>query len=305
MPNRNALIRSRLDTVPTADDFPYTLTSGPSLTTSQLLDNLSIGMGYGATNQLKGTWDMVAHPINAIKGIGSLAKQAVTQPNKLAAALMAYGKQGVTSGPMEFGRFVGENISLRRPGTVKTPGKFMSKELTPESLAEVQSFAEDVANLANDHGRVFIRWSPSSARDLAGMNPSRDFVSGAVHGGLSAIEILAGSHPVDVAKALATYGFLRMQDSRSLPRVYAGTRIGTDSDSHALIKTSQLLRDTPASVVRALDQRADVVLALQGDIARDTARLSRITDTVGKEIVQRDIDAARAKLAELLSGRKP
>ena len=71
MPNRNALIRSRLDTVPTADDFPYTLTSGPSLTTSQLLDNLSIGMGYGATNQLKGTWDMVAHPINALKGIGS------------------------------------------------------------------------------------------------------------------------------------------------------------------------------------------------------------------------------------------
>lgn len=116
MPNRNALIRSRLDTVPTADDFPYTLTSGPSLTTSQLLDNLSIGMGYGATNQLKGTWDMVAHPINALNGIWSLAKQAVTQPNKLAAALMAYGKQGVTSGPLEFGRFVGENLSLRRPG---------------------------------------------------------------------------------------------------------------------------------------------------------------------------------------------
>lgn len=155
MPNRNALIRSRLDTVPTADDFPYTLTSGPSLTTSQLLDNLSIGMGYGATNQLKGTWDMVAHPINAIKGIGSLAKQAVTQPNKLAAALMAYGKQGVTSGPLEFGRFVGENLSLRTPGRLPTDRVDMLPPSLRKRLADATRYNDrNPRKLANEMVRA-------------------------------------------------------------------------------------------------------------------------------------------------------
>lgn len=163
MPNRNALIRSRLDTVPTADDFPYTLTSGPSLTTSQLLDNLSIGMGYGATNQLKGTWDMVAHPINALKGIGSLAKQAVTQPNKLAAALMAYGKQGVTSGPLEFGRFVGENLSLRRPGGVPMKRDIVSAaNLKTEILAKLDELRKQ--NPYRNYGVRVI--GPQQAADI-------------------------------------------------------------------------------------------------------------------------------------------
>ena len=103
--------------VPGTADFPHAATSGPPLSASQLLDNLSIGFGRGVTNQLQGTYDTIRHPINTLQGMAGLAKQAVTQPNQLAAALMAYGKQGVTSGPLEFGRFVGENLSLRRPGS--------------------------------------------------------------------------------------------------------------------------------------------------------------------------------------------
>lgn len=178
-------------------------------------------------------------------------------------------------------------------------GHSADDRLTSDAHALASGFVSEVERLAEQHGTVYVRWSPSAERDLTPGSNSRDFVSGQTHAGLSAVEITKDTHPVDIAKALAEYGFLRMQDSRSSPRVYLGQRIGTDTDSHALIRPTKMLHEVPADVVAALDKGFDKVVDLQDDIARDTARLTRISDAGAKAITERDLAAKRLELSKL------
>jgi hypothetical protein len=105
-------------------------------------------------------------------------------------------------------------------------------------------------------------------------------------------------HPVDIAAALSEYGFLRMQDSRSVPRVYLANRVGTDSDSHALIKPSKLLAEAGKNVLAAIDARFDEIMSLEDKI--DTLRSSVArTEGAGREINQRALAEAQEKLTKL------
>lgn len=174
-------------------------------------------------------------------------------------------------------------------------------KLSRASLAEGEAFVRKIEALAEQHGKVYIRWSPTAERDLTGAQQSRDFVAGQMHEGLSAIEITADTHHLDIAKSLAAYGFLRMQDPKSRPRVYVGRRVGTDSDSHALIKPTAAVLEVPDSIIAAIDKNFDIALNLADDIRIIEARLAKITDAGAIEINKRSLAIKQQELSALLS----
>lgn len=173
--------------------------------------------------------------------------------------------------------------------------------LTRELLEQGKAFVREIEKLAEEHGAVYIRWSPTSERDLSPWSNSRDFVSGEIHSGLSAVEVTDKTHPVDIAKALSEYMFLRIQDSRSIPRIYLANRIGTDSDSHALIRPKKLLLEAPESIIRAIDSNFAEAYEYEDNIQDGEKRLTRITDAVGRSIIERRIQDSKDALRKLLN----
>lgn len=167
--------------------------------------------------------------------------------------------------------------------------------------AAAERAVADIESLAEQHGKVYIRWAAGADFDLATGALSRDYVSGETHNGLSAVEITADTHPADIARALSEYMFLRMKDGAIKPRVYLGERIGTDSDAHALIKPSKLLYSPGDAVVRAIDRDFATIFDLRDGVASDQVRLARITNPSGRDIVQRAMNDKQAKLDALIS----
>lgn len=158
-------------------------------------------------------------------------------------------------------------------------------------------FVSQIEILAEKHKRVYIRWSPSAISDLSGSQTSRDFQSGAVHPGLSAIEITGDMHPVDIADRLSEYGFLRMQDRRSTPHVFLADRVGTDSDGYASIKPKKLLLDSDSAIVKAIDLKLSDIMDAMDNIERESEKLKT---SPGHPAVMARLNSAKEKLDKLL-----
>ncbi len=234
-------------------------------------------------NDVQGARDAV---VEAMRQFANSPKTAAQATTVAAEANLSENESNQTDRP-EF---------KRRFGDTNTGA---NKLLTPEALVIGQRFVSQVEALAEKHGKVYVRWSPTTERDLHGNQQSRDFVASATHHGLSAVEVSSDTHPIDIAAALAEYGFLRMQDHRSRPHVYLADRVGTDSDGHALIKPRELLADANDGVLAAIDAHFDDAINLQDEIEKAERRLQRITDANAREIVERALTADRAKLAKL------
>ena len=77
----------------------------------EYVTNALIGAGYGIQNQLEGLYQMAAHPVNTLQGIGAM----VTHPREAGQAIWQgvkdYGTMA-TSGPLGLGQAVGENLPL-------------------------------------------------------------------------------------------------------------------------------------------------------------------------------------------------
>jgi hypothetical protein len=73
-----------------------------------LLEELSIGGGYGIQNQLAGMADLVEHPVESAKAM----YQSASHPVQTANALVDYGKQAFQS-PMGAAQFIGEMANPR------------------------------------------------------------------------------------------------------------------------------------------------------------------------------------------------
>jgi hypothetical protein len=76
------------------------------------VENLSIGLGRGITEQGRGLAQMVAHPIDTAQGVYRAGK-AIYQDPSLVKGLLSDVYQQASSGPMGFGEVLGENMSLR------------------------------------------------------------------------------------------------------------------------------------------------------------------------------------------------
>ena len=112
-------------------------------------------------------------------------------------------------------------------------------------------------------------------------------------------------HPVDIAKFIAEYGFIRLQNHLSVPHVYLADRVGTDSDNYASIKPKKLLLESDRDIVRAIDIDAHKIMEVEDDVNRYEARLAKFADnerSVGKEITERALKDARKRLDDLTQG---
>jgi hypothetical protein len=82
------------------------------------LENLSIGLGRGAVNQLEGLKGLVTSPVESVKGIVSDVGEAIRNPRMIAKALQRTGERAA-SGPLGLGEVVGENFNMARVPSAK------------------------------------------------------------------------------------------------------------------------------------------------------------------------------------------
>jgi len=91
--------------------------------------------------------------------------------------------------------------------------------------------SKEIEKLYDQGINVYIRWSRGPKYDR---RPSRDYLRGRFHAGLSAVKI--GNWTGDyLTRRLAEYRFLRLKDHRINPYIYRGVEVGLDSDGYELI----------------------------------------------------------------------
>lgn len=103
--------------VPSYNDFPTQGgTTPPSIDLDTRLENYSIGMGQGFSNQGRGLYQMITSPVQTARGLYEMGKYAAQNPRAAVSDVAGYVREGVTGGPLVMGRFIGENIG---PGMSK------------------------------------------------------------------------------------------------------------------------------------------------------------------------------------------
>ena len=90
--------------------------------------------------------------------------------------------------------------------------------------------------IASEQGNMFIRWSRGFAMDSK-QGISFDYANGLSHNGLSASQVNKywADDAMWMAERVTEYFFLRMKDSKIGCHIYAGTKVGEDSDGYESI----------------------------------------------------------------------
>ena len=135
------------------------------------LENLSIGLGEGLTNQLEGIKGIVTDPVGTAKGVYEAGKAVIRDPSVIADALR-YTAQKATSGPLGAGEVIGEMLGPRKGGPVMqeldvyhgTPHKFPATEANPLGEFDASKIGTGEGAQAYGHG-VYLAESPDVAKD--------------------------------------------------------------------------------------------------------------------------------------------
>ena len=126
------------------------------------LENLSIGVGEGLTNQLEGIKGLVTDPIGTAKGVYEAGKAVVRDPAIIASALRQMGQKAM-SGPLGAGEVMGEMIGPRKTGPVMaeldvyhgTPHRFEPTEANPLGEFDASKIGTGEGAQAYGHGIYF------------------------------------------------------------------------------------------------------------------------------------------------------
>ncbi len=135
------------------------------------LENLSIGLGEGLTNQLEGIKGMVTDPIGTAKGVYEAGKAVVRDPAIIASALRQMGQKAM-SGPLNAGEVIGEMIGPRKGGPVMqeldvyhgTPHRFPATEANPLGEFDASKIGTGEGAQAFGHG-IYLAEKPTVAQD--------------------------------------------------------------------------------------------------------------------------------------------
>ena len=175
--------RSRLaKVVPMPSDGQPEVAPTPSLRSN--VENLSIGLGEGLTNQLEGVKALVTDPIGSAKGAYEAVKGVVRDPSVIAQALREMGSKA-TSGPLGAGEVVGEMIGPMRgrpsPDMLEldvyhgTPHRFPATEANPLGEFDASKIGTGEGAQVYGHG-VYFAEAPDVAKGyrerLSGTNPN-------------------------------------------------------------------------------------------------------------------------------------
>lgn len=100
-----------------------------------------------------------------------------------------------------------------------------------------QISAREIEKIYDEGVPLYVRWSRGPRYDK---KPSRDYVSGSAHSGISAVKIGYWADEY-LIRRLDEYSFLRIKDKKINAYIYTGEECGQDSDGYELL--------TPSSVV--------------------------------------------------------
>jgi hypothetical protein len=133
------------------------------------LENLSIGVGEGLTNQLEGIKGMVTDPVGTAKGVYEAGKAVVRDPAIIASALRQMGQKAM-SGPLGAGEVIGEMLGPRKTGPVMaeldvyhgTPHRFPATEANPLGEFDASKIGTGEGAQAYGHG-VYLAEAPEVA----------------------------------------------------------------------------------------------------------------------------------------------
>jgi len=145
----------------------------PSLRSN--LENLSIGLGEGLTNQLEGVRALVTDPIGSAKGAYEGVVAAVRDPSIIADALR-YTAQQAASGPLGAGEVIGEMV-----GPMRTRGTPVMQEIdvyhgSPHRFEEFDASKIGTGEGAQSYGYgIYLAESPKVARGYAKTTPYQNF----------------------------------------------------------------------------------------------------------------------------------
>jgi hypothetical protein len=149
------------------------------------LENLSIGVGEGLTNQLEGIKGMVTDPVGTAKGVYEAGKAVVRDPAIIASALRQMGQKAM-SGPLGAGEVIGEMLGPRKTGPVMaeldvyhgTPHRFPGTEANPLGEFDASKIGTGEGAQAYGHG-VYLAENPGVA-DMyrKTLTQTDDFVDG-------------------------------------------------------------------------------------------------------------------------------
>ena len=134
------------------------------------LENLSIGLGEGLTNQLEGVKGIITDPVGTARGVYEAGKAVIRDPSVIADALR-YTAQQATSGPLGAGEVIGEMLGPRKGGPVMqeldvyhgTPHKFPATEANPLGEFDASKIGTGEGAQAYGHG-VYLAESPDIAK---------------------------------------------------------------------------------------------------------------------------------------------
>ncbi len=135
------------------------------------LENLSIGLGEGLTNQLEGIKGIVTDPVGTAKGVYEAGKAVVRDPAIIASALRQMGQKAM-SGPLNAGEVIGEMIGPRKGGPVMqeldvyhgTPHRFPATEANPLGEFDASKIGTGEGAQAFGHG-IYLAEKPTVAQD--------------------------------------------------------------------------------------------------------------------------------------------
>ena len=93
-----------------------------------------------------------------------------------------------------------------------------------------------IADMLRAEGKLHVRWSAGQDADISMGGRSRDYVSGAMHAGLSAVDLDSeriAITPLQLVKCLCEYEFSRVRGNHITLYVISGAEVvGTDSDGY-------------------------------------------------------------------------
>lgn len=168
-----------------------------------------------------------------------------------------------------------------------------------QSYPGAQEFVKKVEKLAEERGPIYVRWSANEAHDLTPGAVSRDYLSGGQHAGLSAVPIDATTHPVDIAKKLAEYNFLRMDNPGATPKIYIGKLVGRDSDGYASINPTEKALDVPAEFINHIDRDFAKAYDIFDSITEAKNKISS-TSGAARSIWEGELSKLEGRLSEIL-----
>lgn len=121
---------------------------------------------------------------------------------------------------------------------------------------------------------VFVRWSRGPEFDMKPGARSKDYVSGDVHDGLSAVSLKDAEDVEDLLRSTNDYSFLRMKDPKIRAHFYRADQVGVDSDTAPTIRPKEYIGSISDELMGEIEDNNLIRrLALEREISRNKIAL--------------------------------